>query len=64
MDSPTSLSGPRVRLCSNDDYLWERGAREIEARLNEAPQVFMSKQRLSVTYSCGALVAHLQAWHA
>lgn len=55
MDSPTSLAGPRVRLCSNDDYLWERVEPAKSKRgLNEAPQVFMSKQRLSVTYSCGA----------
>ena len=53
MDSPTSLSGPRVRLCSNDDYLWERVEPVKSKRgLNEAKS--MSKQRLSVTYSCGA----------
>ncbi|MCA9138182.1 MAG: family 43 glycosylhydrolase [Planctomycetales bacterium] len=55
MDSPTKLVGPRVRLCSNDDYLWERTEPRDDARgLNEGPQVFQSHGHTSIVYSCGA----------
>ena len=55
MESPTKLSGKRVRLCANDDHLWERvEPLESEPGLNEAPQVFKAKGRLSMIYSCGA----------
>ena len=53
--SPTELSGPRVRLCPNNDYPWEFTEGDGKGRgLNEAPQVLFSGQRTFVTYSCGA----------
>ena len=55
MASPTQLSGPRVRLCDNDDYLWERLEPAEEHRgLNEGPEVFQAQGRTFVIYSCGA----------
>ncbi len=55
MKSPTELSGPRVRLCANDDYLWERTQMSEDKRgLNEAPQVFQAGDNTFVVYSCGA----------
>ncbi|MDA9840914.1 sulfatase-like hydrolase/transferase [Rubripirellula sp.] len=55
MESPTKLSGKRVRLCANDDYLWERVEPMDDKRgLHEAPQVFKAKGRVSIVYSCGA----------
>ncbi|WP_237607511.1 family 43 glycosylhydrolase [Roseimaritima sediminicola] len=55
MASPTKLAGPRVRICDNDDYLWERIEPDNSKRgLNEAPQVFQTEQQTSVVYSCGA----------
>ncbi len=55
MSSPTELSGPRVRLCANDDYLWERLEPALEHRgLNEGPEVFQANGRTFVFYSCGA----------
>ncbi len=53
MKSPTELAGPRVRLCANDDYLWERVDETPSGRgLNEAPQVLQHDGRTFVTYSC------------
>ncbi len=55
MQSPTKLAGPRVRLCRNDDYLWERIEPDEKKRgLHEAPQVFQSKRQTAIVYSCGA----------
>ena len=55
MKSPTELAGPRVRICDNDDYLWERIEPHLDKRgLHEAPQVFQSHQQTAVVYSCGA----------
>ncbi len=55
MSSPTKLSGPRVRLCDNDDFEWERTeAGEAGRGLNEAPQVFKSGKSTSLVYSCAA----------
>lgn len=55
MSSPTQLSGPRVRLCDNADYLWERLEPSEEHRgLNEGPEVFQAQGRTFVFYSCGA----------
>ncbi len=69
MKSATELAGPRIRLCSNDDYPWEftrysEAADPLESvepekvdkgrGLNEAPQVFQSQDRTFVTFSCGA----------
>lgn len=55
METPTRLSGKRVRLCANDDYLWERLEPGPEHRgLNEGPEVFQSAGKTFVYYSCGA----------
>ena len=55
MKSPTELEGPRVLLCDNDDYLWERVEPNQRARgLHEAPEVFQAKGRTGLVYSCGA----------
>jgi len=61
MKSATELKGPRIRLCDNDNYPWEfteftgdPHSSDKGRGLNEAPQVFKSKGRTFVTYSCGA----------
>jgi arylsulfatase A-like enzyme/GH43 family beta-xylosidase len=55
MKSPTELAGPRVQLCANDDFLWERTEPNPSARgLNEGPQVFQAKGKTFLVYSCGA----------
>lgn len=55
MTSPTELTGPRVRLCRNDDYLWERTEAGDGGRgLNEGPQVLQHSGRTFLLYSCGA----------
>jgi arylsulfatase A-like enzyme/GH43 family beta-xylosidase len=55
MKSPTELAGPRVRLCANDDFPWERTTPGKRGRgLNEGPQVLKAKNRTFVAYSCGA----------
>lgn len=55
MASPTKLGGPRVLICKNDEYLWERTEERLESRgLHEAPQIVPSKNRVLVTYSTAA----------
>ncbi len=55
MKSPTELSGPRVQICDNDDYLWERTEEKLESRgLAEGPEVLQYKDRTFVSYSTGA----------
>ncbi|MFG0332971.1 MAG: family 43 glycosylhydrolase, partial [Maioricimonas sp. JB049] len=55
MKSPTELSGRRVRICDNADFLWERVEPGREHRgLNEAPQVLKRGDRTFLVYSCGA----------
>ena len=55
MKSSTELAGPRVMLCDNDDYLWERVEPDTAQRgLNEGPEVFQSNGRTCIVYSCGA----------
>ncbi len=55
MASPTELTGPRVRLCRHDDYLWERTEEVAGSRgLNEGPQVLQHAGRTFLLYSCGA----------
>ena len=55
MESPTRLAGRRVKLCENDDHLWERVQPDFAQRgLHEAPQVFRAKGRTCIVYSCGA----------
>jgi GH43 family beta-xylosidase len=53
MKNPLAIAGPRVRICANDDYLWERVDERLEGRgLNEAPEVLQHGGRTFVTYSC------------
>ncbi len=53
MKDPLTLAGKRVRLCRNNDYLWERvGETESGRGLNEAPQVLQRGNRTFLTYSC------------
>lgn len=55
MRSPLQLAGPRVRLCRNDDFLWERiEPSETKPGLNEGPQVFQSPSQTALVFSCGA----------
>jgi hypothetical protein len=45
----------RVRMCRNDDYLWERVGETPTGRgLHEAPQVLQRNGRTFVIYSCPA----------
>ena len=55
MISPVQLGGPRVRICSNDDYPWEFTEENGKGRgLNEGPQVLQTGKRTLVMFSCGA----------
>ena len=55
MESPIKLVGPRIKLCENDDFLWERIEPDSSQRgLHEGPQIFQAKGRTAVVYSCGA----------
>lgn len=55
MASPVELRGPRVRLCNNADYVWERVEPGPEHRgLHEGPQVLPAPGRVLLTYSCAA----------
>lgn len=55
MATPTKLAATRVRICSNDDYLWERTEETKSSRgLNEGPQVLQHDGRTFVIFSCAA----------
>ncbi|MBL8818345.1 MAG: family 43 glycosylhydrolase [Planctomyces sp.] len=55
MKSPTELSGPRVQICNNADFLWERTEETPESRgLHEGPQVLQHNGRTFVLYSTAA----------
>ncbi|MBA2559543.1 MAG: glycoside hydrolase family 43 protein [Propionibacteriales bacterium] len=55
MRSPVELAGPRVRLCANDDYDWERTEEDPSSRgLHEAPQALTRDGRTFLVYSCAA----------
>lgn len=55
MKSPTELAGPRIRICDNDDHLWERIEPEATKRgLHEGPQIFQARNSTAIVYSCGA----------
>ena len=55
MSNPWTISSNRVRICGNDDYLWERVDETAATRgLNEAPQVLMWNNRVFVVYSASA----------
>lgn len=53
MKDPLTIGAARVRLCANDDFIWERvGQRLGERGLNEAPEVLQHRGRTFVAYSC------------
>lgn len=55
MKSPTELAGPRVLICKNDTYLWERTEEKQDSRgLAEGPQILQNGGRTFVTYSTAA----------
>lgn len=52
MANPWTVAGNRVRLCANDDFIWERVGEAPDGRgLNEAPQVLQRDGRVFVVYS-------------
>lgn len=55
MKNPTTLAGPRVRICSNADFSWERTEPGPKGRgLNEGPEILKRFGRTFLLYSCGA----------
>jgi GH43 family beta-xylosidase len=53
MSTPWTISGARVRLCGNNDHLWERVGESRRGRgLNEAPQILQRDGRVFLVYSC------------
>jgi GH43 family beta-xylosidase len=53
MKDPVTMAAPRVRICANDDYLWEHVDEHMEGRgLNEAPEVLQHDGRTFLVYSC------------
>ena len=55
MENPWTLSGSRVQLCDNDDYVWERvGDKPNERGLNEGPQILRGKDKIFIVYSCSS----------
>jgi GH43 family beta-xylosidase len=55
LSNPWTLSSNRVRLCRNDDFVWERIDETSGTRgLNEAPQVLQRNGRVFVVYSASA----------
>lgn len=52
MKSPWELAGPRVKLCHNADYLWERVGEQPDQRgLHEGPQILKNDGRTFIIYS-------------
>ena len=55
MENPWTISSNRVKLCGNDDHLWERIDETAATRgLNEAPQVLQRDGRVFVVFSASA----------
>lgn len=55
MENPWTIATNRVRLCANDDHVWERVGEHRSGRgLNEAPQVLQRGGRVFVVYSASA----------
>jgi GH43 family beta-xylosidase len=53
MKDPITMAAPRVRICANDNYLWERVDERMEGRgLNEAPEILQHEGRTFLAYSC------------
>lgn len=55
-DNLTQTAGPRVKICDNADYLWERVEERPETRgLAEGPEILRAPNgRVFLSYSCGA----------
>ncbi len=55
LSNPTAVAGPRVRLCNNTDYPWERVDDDPRPRgLHEGPEVLTHAGRTFLIYSCSA----------
>lgn len=57
MDSPTTISGPRVQLAAPDDFGWERitdSTAGLRRGLNEAPQILSRLGRTFLLYSASS----------
>lgn len=53
MADPLTIAGSRVRICANDDCLWERVDESPQRRgLEEAPEVLQHGGRTFVAFSC------------
>ena len=53
MSNPYTISGNRVKLCENDDHVWERVGQSPAGRgLHEGPQVLVHGDRGFIVYSC------------
>ena len=53
MENPWTISSNRVKICDNDDYLWERVGEALEGRgLHEGAQILKRGDRTFVVYSC------------
>jgi len=53
MKDPLTLAAPRIRLCANDDFPWERVSGPRPGRgLNEGPEVLQHGARTFLIYSC------------
>ena len=53
MSNPWTISSNRVKLCENNDHLWERVDEKLTGRgLHEASQVLHRDGRLFMVYSC------------
>jgi GH43 family beta-xylosidase len=59
MSDPCTISSRRVRICANDDYVWERVGEHRRGRgLNEGPQVLKRNGKVFVVYSCSGSWQH------
>ena len=53
MADPLTIAAPRVRICANDDYLWERVDESPQGRgLEEGPEVLQHGGRTFIVFSC------------
>ena len=59
MSDPVTVSSNRVRLCANDDHLWERvGESRRERGLHEGPAVLVRNGRVILVYSASGSWQH------
>ncbi|MCA9058720.1 MAG: family 43 glycosylhydrolase, partial [Planctomycetaceae bacterium] len=55
MSDPVTISGPRVLLTPNDEWLWERTEEKEGTRgLHEGPEILKHQGRTFLLYSCAA----------